>query len=157
VVTIAAFEPRTTLPPEDRAQAEAVLSQLQGEAGTTVLMGPGGQHVVLPAEIFAVLRDVTAAMAQGRAITVAPHEQVLSTQEAAQLLGVSRPTLVSILERGEIPYVQPGRHRRVRLDDVLAYQQRQRHTRRRALAQLSVEAEDLGITETFAPPRRVRT
>src|SRR5450755_3095236 len=58
------------------------------------------------------------------AITVAPHQIVLSTSEAASLLGVSRPTLVRLLESGEIPFDKPGRHRRVRLADLLAYQQR---------------------------------
>jgi len=156
-VSIAAFEPRTTLPPQDHAQPKALWLQLYaGGAATAVLVGPGGERVVLPPEIFAVLRDVTEAMVQGRAITVAPHEQVLSTQEAAELIGVSRPTFVAILERGELRYEQPGRHRRVRLADVLDYQQHQRHTRRRVLDNLSREADELGITDTPAPRQRIR-
>ena len=154
-MSIAELEPRTTLPPQDHTQVEALLAQLQEGATTAVLEAPSGHRVALPAEIYTVLLDITKAMAEGRAITIAPHEQVLSTQQAADLLGISRPTLVAILDRGEIPYTQPGRHRRVRLTDVLDYQQRQRHTRRRVLDSLTREADELGISDTPAPRRRV--
>lgn len=155
-MSIAELEPRTTLPPQDHTQVEALLAQLQEGAMTAVLEAPSGHRVALPAEIYTVLLDITKAMAEGRAITIAPHEQVLSTQQAADLLGISRPTLVAILERGEVPYTQPGRHRRVRLTDVLDYQQRQRHLRRRVLDTLTREADELGISDTPAPRRRVR-
>ena len=154
-MSIAELEPRTTLPPQDHTQVEALLAQLQEGATTAVLEAPSGHRVALPAEIYTVLLDITKAMAEGRAITIAPHEQVLSTQQAADLLGISRPTLVAILDRGEIPYTQPGRHRRVRLTDVLDYQQRQRHTRRWVLDSLTREADELGISDTPAPRRRV--
>jgi excisionase family DNA binding protein len=114
---------RTVLPPEE--PLDSLLALLTGaEAPSTTLTGPNGQHLVLPAEVFEVLRDVVAAMAQGQAVTVAPVHQRLTTQEAADLLGISRPTLVKLLEDGEIPYEQPGRHRRVLLSDVLAYRKR---------------------------------
>jgi len=155
-MSIAELEPRTTLPPQDHTQVDALLRQLQDGATTAVLEAPNGHRVALPPEIYTVLLDITKAMAEGRAITIAPHEQVLSTQQAADLLGVSRPTLVAILERGEVPYTQPGRHRRVRLADVLNYQHHQRHTRRQVLDSLTQEAEKLGISDTPAPRRRVR-
>ena len=125
-------------------------------AGHGDLGGASGERVELPPEIFAVLRDVTQAMADGRAITIAPHEQILNTQEAAELLGISRPTFVAILERGALRYEQPGRHRRVRLADVLDYQQRQPHAKRVVLDNRSQEADELGITDTPAPRQRVR-
>ena len=71
-----------------------------------------------------------AALAEGRPVTLSCHEPVLSTQEAADLLGVSRPTLVRLLDQGVIPYAQPRRHRRVQLADLLAYQQRCHHVDR---------------------------
>lgn len=67
---------------------------------------------------------------------------VLSTSEAADIVGVSRPTLVRLLESGEIPFEQPGRHRRVRLADVLAYRERARRQRSAALDQMVADAED---------------
>ncbi|HVK20422.1 MAG TPA: helix-turn-helix domain-containing protein [Actinokineospora sp.] len=70
---------------------------------------------------------------------------VLTTSEAAHLLGISRPTLVRLLEAGEIPYEQPARHRRLRLQDVLAYQERARRARAAGLDEMVRAAEDHGI------------
>ena len=72
------------------------------------LVGPDGERLDVPAEAFEILREVVEALAQGLAITIAPHQMVLSTSEAADILGVSRPTLVRLLEAGEIPFDQPG-------------------------------------------------
>ncbi|MQA63883.1 MAG: helix-turn-helix domain-containing protein [Actinophytocola sp.] len=87
------------------------------------------------------------ALAQGLAITIAPTHTVLTTSEAADLLGVSRPTLVRLLEAGEIPYEQPARHRKVRLDDVLAYKQRAQRARAAGLDEMVRAAEDAGMYE----------
>ncbi|HUY47412.1 MAG TPA: helix-turn-helix domain-containing protein [Streptosporangiaceae bacterium] len=92
-----------------------------------------------------MLREVVAALSQGLAITVAPHQTVLSTSEAAQLLGVSRPTLVRLLGSGDIPFDKPGRHRRVRLADLLAYQQRSRRRHAALLDQMVGDAEEAGL------------
>ena len=80
---------------------------------------------------------------------------MLSTQDAADLLGVSRPTVVKLLQSGEIPYTQPGRHRRIQLEDILDYQHRVRSERRDALAAMSAQAAEddgygrlNGFTET---------
>ena len=69
------------------------------EAPSTTLTGPSGEQLVLPPEVFEVLRDVVTAMARGQAVTIAPVHQRLTTQEAADLLGISRPTFVKLLER----------------------------------------------------------
>jgi excisionase family DNA binding protein len=92
-----------------------------------------------------VLIQVIAAMRAGRAITIARPAQRLTTQEAADLLGISRPTLVKLLEDGEIPFEQPGRHRRVRLVDLLDYQERSHRERGKALDELIEMTEELGL------------
>jgi len=74
-------------------------------------------------------------------VSVAPLSAMLTTQEAADYLGISRPTLVRILERGEIPMEKPGRHRFVRLKDLVDYQERARADRRAALEAMVAEAE----------------
>ena len=123
---------RTVLPPEHPEGLVGVLALLLApeSAERATLIGPDGTRLQLPGEVFEVLREVVVALSQGLAITVAPHQAVLSTSEAAQLLGVSRPTLVRLLESGEIPFDKPSRHRRVRLADLLAYQERCRRRSR---------------------------
>jgi len=127
-----------------------------GHSGPRFWTGPTSSVSLLPPEIYAVLRDGTRAMVDGRAITVASHDQVLGTQEAAEVLEVSRPTLIAILPREEIAYDQSGRHRRIRPADVLDYQHRRRHDRRQVLGELSREADELGIATTPAPRQRIR-
>ncbi|MGN9844811.1 excisionase family DNA-binding protein [Nonomuraea sp. H19] len=124
--------------------------------GRAELIGAAGERITLPDEVFEVLRLVVLAMAAGQAVTIAPHHQTLTTQEAADLLGVSRPTVVRMLERGEIPFEQPGRHRRILLRDVLAYQERRRHQRRASLDRMVEVSEEVDLYEVTAEPRRTR-
>jgi excisionase family DNA binding protein len=114
------------------------------------LVAPDGATVDLPPALFAVLVEVARAMLAGRAVTVSPVSARLRTQEAADLLGVSRPTLVKLLEQGEIPFEQPGRHRRVHLDDLLRYQARHQAERRAALRELTRTAQESGLYDTPA-------
>ena len=100
---------------------------------------------MLPAELRRVLVNVVEAMRRGQGITIAPLAQRLTTQQAADLLGISRPTLVKLLEGGKIPYETPGRHRRIRLVDLLNYQAVRRDERRAVLRELTEEAQDLGL------------
>ena len=147
---------RTVLPPtESLDELVAMLSRPDAEP-TTTLSGPNGEHLVLPPEVFEVLRDVVEAMASGQAVTIAPVHQRLTTQEAADLLGVSRPTLVKLLETGEIPFEQPGRHRRVRLADVLASRERASVERRAALDRIVEIADAADMYERTATPKRTR-
>lgn len=88
--------------------------------------------------------DVVTALSEGVAITVSPQYTVLTTGQAANLLRVSRPTLVRLLEVGEIPFDQPGRHRRIRLADLLAYQQRARWARAAGLDEMVSVSEHSG-------------
>lgn len=147
---------RTVLPPaEPLAALAAMLDALDAER-TTKLSGPNGEHLVLPPEVFEVLREVVDAMAQGQAVTIAPVHQRLTTQEAADLLGVSRPTVVKLLESGEVPFEQPGRHRRVRLADVLAYRERASVERRAALDRMVEIADEADLYERTDMPKRTR-
>lgn len=112
-----------------------------------VLVGPDGQTVPLPTEAYRVLVDVARAMRLGKAITVAPVDQTLTTQEAADFLGISRPTLVKLLDEGQIPHTRPGngRHRRLRLADVLDHQNRTSVRRRELLDEMTADAFDDGL------------
>jgi excisionase family DNA binding protein len=108
-------------------------------------VGVSGEIVPLPKEVYQVLRQTVESMREGKVITLAPKGLVLSTQEAADLLGISRPTLVKLLNEGAIPFQQPNRHRRVKLSDLLHFQEQQQAKRRSLLDKISREANDLGI------------
>ncbi|MEU9887542.1 helix-turn-helix domain-containing protein [Sphaerisporangium sp. NPDC051011] len=146
---------RTVLPPGTPLDqlVEAVRRPLSGHVE---LVEAGGQRIVLPDEVFEVLRLAVLAMASGQAVTIAPHHQTLTTQEVADLLGVSRPTVVRLLERGEIPFEQPGRHRRVLLRDVLLYQERRQHQQRSSLDRLVEISEEADLYEVTAEPHKTR-
>lgn len=139
----------TVMPPQDMEAMLDLSKFLEHTSAPAALVGPDGQTVDLPAEAFGVLSAVARAMSEGKAITVAPVDQLLTTQEAADFLGISRPTLVKLLEEGEIPFQRPGggRHRRVRLQDVLDHQERRRNERREALDEMTRSAVQQGLYE----------
>lgn len=143
---------RTVLPPSHSMDDLAASFNDFGETPSTTLTGPDGQHLELPPEVFEVLRNVVQAMAEGQAVTVAPIHQRLTTQEAAELLGVSRPTLVKLLEAGDIAFEQPGRHRRVLLADVLAYRTSRSIQRRKSLDRMVEIADESDMYEKTAVP-----
>lgn len=145
----------TILPPEEPLDGLLALLSV-AEAPSTTITGPNGEQLVLPPQVFKVLRDVVTAMAKGQAVTIAPVHQRLTTQEAADLLGVSRPTLVKLLESGEIPFEQPGRHRRVRLADVLAYRAERSVQVRESLDRMVEIADESGMYDKTATPQRTR-
>ena len=91
------------------------------------LRGVDGTEITLPEPLAEALEFVADAFVDGAAVTLTRHERMVTTQEAADLLGVSRPTLVRMLDHGLIPYDQPGSHRRLRLSDVLDHQRRCHH------------------------------
>ena len=133
---------QTVLPLQDNDLLEAIRALLESD-GRVALLSDAGQPLELPEPLRAVLRDVVEAMHRGQAITLAPVGQRLTTQEAADLLGVSRPTLIKLLEAGKIPYETPGRHRRVRLSDLLTYQAVRRGEQRQILRHLTRDAQDI--------------
>lgn len=103
------------------------------------------QELLLPASAVRLLVALLTEMAQGNAVTLMPYHAELTTQQAADFLNVSRPYLVKLLERGEMPFHKTGKHRRVRFEDLLVYQQKLREARSLALDQLTAEAQELDL------------
>ncbi|MFF2330131.1 MULTISPECIES: helix-turn-helix domain-containing protein [unclassified Streptomyces] len=137
-----------TLLPEHRAEiAElcAFLDRTPQAEEPALLRGPDGTSRSLPPEVYEALMVVVRALSEGKAVTVAPVNTTLTTQEAADLLGVSRPTFVKILDEGALPFSRPGRHRRVLLADVLDYREKRRTQRRRGLDELVELTEESGL------------
>lgn len=102
--------------------------------------------LVLPGHVLQILLDVLSEMSKGNAISLIPHHQELSTQEAANLLNVSRPFLVGLLEKGDIPFHKIGTHRRVLLHDVMNYKDSTDRQRIQALDELTAlsQGENMG-------------
>lgn len=101
--------------------------------------------VRIPTTALRLLLDVLTEIGQGNAVSIIPVHAELTSQEAADVLNVSRPFLVQLLERGDIPFHKTGTHRRVRYQDVIAYKERIDAQRRKALDELAAQAQDLSM------------
>jgi excisionase family DNA binding protein len=132
--------------PDEGEAIEVLHSQLVEifrEHGTARLVGPDGETIEVPASAFNALKVIVEGMARGQTMTLVPHGKELTTQEAAELLHVSRPHLVKLLDEGTIPHHKVGTHRRVRIEDVLDYRQQRAGTRREKLDELTRLSEEL--------------
>ncbi|HEX3828568.1 MAG TPA: helix-turn-helix domain-containing protein [Sporichthyaceae bacterium] len=135
----------TVLPSQDSTHLDAAETLLRRGP---VSLSLGEESVPLPLELQELLTVVVRAMRRGQGVTLAPVGQQLTTQQAADLLGISRPTLVKLLDEGRLPFETPGRHRRLRLNDVLLYQQQRSSQRRELLRELASDAQELGAYDT---------
>ena len=148
------IESRTYLPEEEVAGrfADIVNAASSKEAAPRLVVGD--KAVELTPGMADVLVRVAQAMQQGLAVTVAPQNTRLTTQEAADMLGISRSTLVRMLEAGEIPFEKVRRHRRLYLSDVLEFQKRQRRAADEALSDMVADAQAMGAYDD--DPAQVR-
>lgn len=135
---------RTYLPDEAVASRFGDIVEGLSTEGADLKLMVGDRTIPLSRQAADVLELVARAMRDGLAVTVAPQNLTLTTQEAADLLGVSRPTLVRLLESGKIPFEKVSRHRRVLLTDVLDYQKRQRRRAAEALSDMVADSQHFG-------------
>lgn len=102
-------------------------------------------QVELPMSALRLLMDILSELADGNAVKVVPVHAELTTQEAADLLNVSRPHLVKLLEEGQLPFHRTGRHRRVRFADVMAFRDARQRASEEAMGELAEQAQTLGM------------
>lgn len=145
-----AAAPSAVLPSNDQTEVIDFIDRLRDRGSgvsrpTARIVDADGVGVAIPSSMFDVLAEVAEALKAGLAVTVAPQHLVLSTQEAADLLQVSRTTLVRLLETGAIPFDKPSRHRKVRLADLLDYRERQRTAASDALDDMVADGQRLGL------------
>jgi excisionase family DNA binding protein len=128
---------------------ERVLAEMrrEGAAESPMLLSPGGERIELPESVLTLLRQVAHHLARGRAVTVVPIDKELTTQEAADVLNVSRPYLVKLLDEGKIPFVKTGTRRRIQLAEVMAYKRIRDAERRRGLDELTRLSQEYGLYE----------
>jgi excisionase family DNA binding protein len=136
--------------PEDAASLHE-LSQLL-RRGSPTLVGPKGEHASLPHSLYGLLKDIVRNLEDGRSLVLMPEERQLTTQRAAEFLGMSRPYLIQLLDAGEIEYHLVGKHRRIALRDVLAYAKQRTEARRAALDRMARDAFEAGLYENASIP-----
>jgi excisionase family DNA binding protein len=103
------------------------------------------QPIELPAGAVALLMEILEAMAAGRGVHLIPENAELTTVQAAEILNVSRPFLIKLLETGALPHRKVGKHRRIRMEDVMAYKTRIDEERVSVLDDLVAEAQEQGM------------
>jgi excisionase family DNA binding protein len=137
-----------TAPPEQHDAVAALSSLLERVAprrrGKCQLVAPDGQAIPIPESAFYLFERVAEVLARGDAITIVPVGKELTTQQAAGLLNVSRQYLVRLMNEKKIPYTKVGKHRRLRIEDVLSFKERRDRDRRAGLRELSQVTQEFG-------------
>lgn len=101
--------------------------------------------VSIPLKALKLLKAIISNMAQGKSIALMATDAEITTQQAAEILNVSRPHIIKLLEKGEIPFKKTGSHRRILLQDILEYESKFKIKRRKKLDALAKEAQTLNL------------
>lgn len=139
-------------PDSELADRLSRVSRARRRAGSVTLVLSDEERLELPSEVVEVLKRVVEAMSKNQAVVVAPVDLSMTTQQAADFLGVQRTLLVRLLDTGEIPFQKPGRHRRMRLKDLLDYREIRSKECRESLSRLVEIGEGAGMYEGTAAP-----
>jgi excisionase family DNA binding protein len=134
-----------TMAKAEMEQAAAAAGALAGGRLVVLPHGRRRQPVEVPASVVPVLARVLEFARQGQEVRVIPDDDEITTQQAADLLNVSRPYLVGLVDRGEIPSRRVGSRRRLKLADVLLYREIDQARRLEAAKDLAAEAQELGL------------
>jgi excisionase family DNA binding protein len=119
--------------------------QLRRKKNRSVNIRINNTNIAIPQTAFSLLSDILSNMADGKSVSITSIETEITTQQAADILHVSRPFMVKLLETGEIPFFKVGSHRRIFLKDVQAYEIKQQQTRKKQLAFLTKQAQKLSM------------
>lgn len=125
---------------ESAAEASRALAHVQSASGSLMLSGENGDQVQLAPAISDLIVNLLGHVASGNMVTLVPTGAMLTTQQAADILNVSRPFLSKLLKEGQIPHVPVGSHRRVMFEDLMTFKEQRDSTRKAALDELA----DLG-------------
>lgn len=127
---------------------EAIAQKESAGLSIQIQSGPSQDSsfaVIIPAKALQLLVVILSSMAEGKTISLIPSDSEVSTQQAADILNVSRPHVVKLLEEGAIPFKKVGSHRRMLLEDLLLYANQQKETRKEQLQFLTQQAQALNL------------
>ena len=140
--------PESIMLPEKEQESIAQLAQiLSRESAQPKLVTSNGEEIQIPESVCNILRQAVQAMASDEAVSIVRYNRELTTQQAADILNVSRPFLVKLLDEGAIPYIKVGSDRRIRFKDLIIYQEQRDRKRRKLLDQLIEMTEEAGLYE----------
>jgi excisionase family DNA binding protein len=152
---VATGQIRIPTPPKEAEQQQvAKVYQMLIKTGTACLVGSGNAKLQLPPSVYKILVQILQNMQEGKPVAIVPFMEELSTQAAADLLGISRQFLVKELEAKKIPFHRAGSHRRVYLKDVLEYKNQREVARAESIGRMARMSEEAGIYDRFIPPGR---
>lgn len=128
-------------------------AESSGAPAPPVVIGESGnKQIEIPDSLFEVIREAVEVLLDGGAVTIMPYHAQLTTQQAAEYLGVSRPHLISLLDKESIPYSRLKSHRRILLKDLEAYRLKRDEERLQALDELTREMYAAGHYEIVTDP-----
>ncbi len=107
-------------------------------------VGPDNERVSIPTSLYEALRHIIPLLVRGDTVSLVPVHQEVTTQQAADLLNVSRPHLITLLDRKQIPFTKVGTHRRIRFVDLMRYKLQRDAERRQAINEMTALAEEFG-------------
>ena len=128
-----------------RESSRLLATRKLGRTSVRIRLMDEGDAVTVPASAVRLFLQLLAEMSQGNSVTLIPTQAELTTQQAADLLNVSRPYVAKLLDDGKIPSRRVGKYRRVRFDDLMAFKRKDDEAREKVLDQLTSEAQDLGM------------
>jgi excisionase family DNA binding protein len=143
----AAREPIVARLEEREGLADVVRTLGRKKRGRARLVGPDGHQTLLPESIYRVILTAARQLGDGNGVSILPVLADLTTTQAAELLTVSRPFVVKLVDSGELPSHKVGTHRRIYLRDAIAFKHRRDQKGREALARLVEDAQGLDIYE----------
>lgn len=134
--------------PDEIAGIQALLETAASKEIRYYLSDSTGRQVEIPPSVFRVLVEAARHLAAGHSVTIVHYDHELTTQQAADLLNVSRPYLIRLLEQGQLPYHMVGTHRRIRMRDLMEYKRRRDALRKELFKEMQRVSEGLGLYES---------
>jgi len=125
----------------------AVLEQLKSD-NPEIEIEETRERIKIPLSALKLLAKILKVTSQGNPVSIVPVATEMTTQKAAEILGCSRPYLVSLLETGEIEYTKVGKHRRVRLEDIMNYKEKMKKNQKKHIIDVMKFDEEIGLYDS---------